>query len=130
MIYSPPRTRVLKHYLYSITVLSSAPQTTLGRGPRAGIRTQDERSRGRDSDHYNTTPPLEVLELVKDIANKGGLHCTHCNLRLASSSSPTQTQFSSLYLLSYKCRKPNKKIFKKKKPRILNLDHQFHFLPI
>ena len=33
VFYSPPRPRALLHYMYSITVWSAAPQTTLWRGP-------------------------------------------------------------------------------------------------
>ena len=43
-IYSPPRPRVLLHFLYSITVQSAAPQTTLWGGPprpRFEPRTDD-----------------------------------------------------------------------------------------
>ena len=57
-LFSPPRSRIL-HYLYSITVRSAAPQTTLhGETPRAAIQTLDGRSRSRDSDHYSRAPHL------------------------------------------------------------------------
>ena len=62
--YSPPRLRVLIHYLCSIAVWSASPQTTLGRPwPRADIRTWDGRSRGRDS---ITTRPPHLLIRIKN----------------------------------------------------------------
>ena len=41
IVYSPPRPGFLLHYLYSITVRSTPPQTTtMGRPPQAEIRTR------------------------------------------------------------------------------------------
>ena len=62
IVYSPPRPGFLLHYLYSITVRSTPPQTTtLGRPPQAEIRTRDRRSRGWDSASWKI---LQILHKV------------------------------------------------------------------